>query len=551
MLINEKWFKRVSTTSRFRGYLMLFCLALGCNACSDVEEASMSKPNIVLIVADDLGYGDLSSYGATKIQTPAIDQLAGEGMKFDNAYAVSSLCSPSRYSILTGQYSWRTDLKYGVVKYYGKSMFQKGQSTLASMLKQNGYYTACIGKWHVGMDWSLKENAPENADSLVYTTWQNHMDQYVDFEQPIKNGPVDYGFDYFYGMAGSNNMQPYVHIENDKAVMPPSEEQKPYDHYQPALRAKNWDIKTINEDFTNKAVEVINGHFSGQSEAPLFLYYPTSAIHRPCLPTFTKGKSEAGLRGDIVVELDWTVREIVNALKQHKAYENTLFIFTSDNGPRAGDPVFWLDRYAEGDYEDYTQPYFDNYAPEYVDENGNNIWKNGWLTFDHSASGDLLGFKSDSWEGGLRVPFIVRWPGKVKGEAVNENMISTVDLMATLAEVVGESLEPGIGEDSYSFLSSLQNPDNPQVRRSLIITGGASGAMVALKDGWKYIEAAVPGRWPETPYDHVSHLEPQLYYLAEDEAETENLYEQMPEKVTELKELIEQAKNKNLKEASL
>lgn len=499
------------------------------------------KPNIVFIVADDLGFGDLSCYGATKISTPAIDSIASEGMKFTNAYASSSLCSPSRYSLLTGRYAWRTRLHHAVLTSFDKPLIEKERPTIASMLKQNGYHNVCIGKWHLGFEWALNEKAPANPDSTVFGSWSADAQDYIDFTKPAKEGPIERGFDYFYGMAGSNNMQPFAYMENDHVIQPPSEYQKPYDHGVSGIKAPNWDVKTVDQVLTQRAVDVINDHFKNNKKDPFFLYFPTSAIHRPCLPTITKGKSQAGLRGDIVMELDLMVREIVKALKKNNAYENTLLVFTSDNGPLPGDPVLWLDKYKQGDYEDYHQPYFDRYSPEYMNENGNQIWKKGWLTYGHKASGDLLGFKSDAWDGGFKVPFIVRWPEKVKPGTVNKNMICLSDLFATIAEIMGESTEKG--EDSYSFYRNLIDVNAPPVRESLTIAGGSSGAFVEINKGWKYIEAGSPNRWPETYYPKgPSNLEAQLYNLNEDPGEQNNLFGKMPEKVTELKEIIEKVR---------
>lgn len=526
-------------------------VAGGCQSLEQ-EQAEKSALNIVLIVADDLGYGDLSSYGATRIQTPELDALAGGGMRFTNAYVSSSICSPSRYSILTGRYSWRTRLKFGVLKYYDKPLIEEGTTTIASMLQEQGYYTACVGKWHLGMDWPLNDSAPANPDKTVFNSWEANLHRYIDLDAPIKNGPLERGFDYFYGMAGSNNMQPYAFIENDRMVMSPSLPEKEYDHYGPAERAPNWHINKINEDLTYKAVGVINEHFAKETDDPLFLYFPTSAIHRPALPTFTKGKSQAGLRGDIVMELDWTVGQIVKALKANGAYENTLLIFTSDNGPRPGDPALWVDNYQGEDYagEGLHEDYFDDHQPEYVNENGNKIWSKGWYTYGHNASGELLGFKSDSWDGGFKVPFIVHWPGNVKPGQVNDNTVSTVDLLATLAEVTGDQLADGQAEDSYSFLSNLKDINAPQVRESMILAGGASGAMVAFGEGWKYIEPSPKGMWPETYYpEGPSAFEDQLYQLSKDVSETQNHFEQNPEKVKELKALIERVKTQGGTEA--
>lgn len=506
-------------------------------------EGSQELPNIILIVADDLGYGDLGCYGATKIRTPAIDRLASEGMRFTNAYAASSLCSPSRYSILTGRYSWRARLKFGVLKNFDTPLIEKDRTTVASMLKSKGYHTICIGKWHLGFDWELNEKAPPDAAEWVFDSWESEIQDYIDFAKPVKSGPTERGFDYFFGMAGSNNMMPYVYIQNDSVTQPPSEPQKPYDHYDNVLKAPNWDISMVNQILTNKAVDAIHNHFEQSGNHPLFLYFPTSAIHRPCLPTFTKDSSQAGLRGDIVVELDWSVKEIVNALKEHHAYGNTLLIFTSDNGPRPGDPAYWIDIYKQGGYEDYLLDYYDESPVEYVNPHGNNIWKNGWLTYGHRASGDLLGFKSDAWEGGFRVPFIVHWPGRAEAGTTNENEICLSDLLATFADVVGDELTADEGEDSYSFYANIIDLSAPASRNSMILTGGSSGAFVGFSDGWKYIEPAEPGHWPETYYPGgPSKFDAQLYNLAEDESERHNLFDSDPERVEELKAKIEEVK---------
>jgi len=506
----------------------------------DSLEKEKQAPNIVLILADDLGYGDLSCYGATKIQTPVLDQMASEGMLFTNAYVCSSLSSPSRYGILTGSYPWRTRLEYGVLNSYEKPLIEPEQTTIASLLKRHGYYTACVGKWHLGLNWALNDKAPEDPEKNVFNSAKDNLQIYIDFSKPVKGGPIERGFDYFFGMSGSNNMQPWVYIENDHVLQPPSEYQKPYDFIaENVTRAPDWDMKTVNQVITRKAVEVINNHFANNKNQSLFLYLPTSAIHRPCLPTFTKGKSQAGLRGDIVVELDWTVNEVIKALKANGAYENTLLIFTSDNGPRPGDPALWINRYKNEGYEEY-QEYFGNYKPEYINEKGNAIWKSGWLTYDHRASGIFRGFKQDPWEGGLCVPFIVHWPGKVKSATVNNHLICAGDIFATFADLIGDQLKENEGEDSYSFLSNILDVKAPQVRKTATLASGSSGALIMIQDGWKYIEPAKPGRWPETYYpDSPGDKVPRLFNLNEDPSESINLYDKMPDKAAELVKIID------------
>jgi arylsulfatase A-like enzyme len=498
-------------------------------------------PNIILIVADDLGYGDLSCYGAEKIDTPNIDLLANNGIKFSRAYAASSMCSPSRYSILTGRYSWRTRLKYGVLRYFEKPLIDQDRSTIGTMLKRNGYYTACIGKWHLGMDWTISKNAPENPDQSVLNSWNANSFKYINYKVPIKNGPTTRGFDYFYGITGSNNMQPYVYIENDHVTQAPSEKELPYDHYNPADKAPNWDIRKVNIDLTNKAVDVINTHFKKNTEKPLFIYHPSSAPHRPCLPTFTKGKSEAGLRGDVIQEFDWSIGKIVSALKDNNQLENTIIIITSDNGPKPGDPLFWLEKYNEEfvNYNDMTTNLFKGYQPVLVNSNGKEIGKRGWITYGHKSSGDLLGYKSDAWEGGFRVPLVISWPKAIINHYENNNMICLSDLYSTIAEIVGHNIQSNEGEDSYSFLSNFYNKHSKQIRKSMVLSGGGSGAYVAISDNWKYIEPSQPGRWGETYYSNgPSIYDYQLYNLDSDMIEQHNMYKKMPERAEVLKNLI-------------
>ncbi len=521
--------------------LLLAVLPFSCSQ----EKPKETPPNIVLIVADDLGYGDLSCYGATRIRTPEIDTLASQGVKFTDAYVASSLCSPSRYSILTGRYSWRSPLKFGVLTYYAQPLIREKRTTLASLLKKNGYYTACVGKWHLGLGWALKDSTPPNPEKSVFKSWDLTSQDYIDFSKPIKGGPNDRGFDYFYGMAGSINMIPFAFIENDSIVEAPSiPKGVVYDFDENCEKAPNWDSRTVNRVLTEKAVAVVDNHFKNDADQPLFLYFPASAPHRPCLPTITKGQSQAGLRGDMVEEFDWSVKQVVDALVRNHALDNTLLIVTSDNGPRPGDPVISLDMYKKDSTlaREFYYDYMDNDKPQYQDPNGNPTWKAGWLTYGHNASGDFLGFKSDAWEGGLRVPFIVRWPGKIKPGMINHNMISTTDLLATFADLLGDSLTTGEGEDSYSFLSNLLDNSAPQKRQSLTVSSGGSGAMVEREGEWKYIEAATP-HWNETWYPNGPFItDPQLYNLGNDESESKNLYSAMPDKVSELKEIIEKVK---------
>lgn len=489
-----------------------------------------SLPNIVIIFADDFGYGDLSCYGATKIITPEVDKLASAGILFTDAYVVSALCSPSRYSLLTGRYSWRTHLKAGVLTTFAPPLIEESRTTLASMLKSKGYYTACVGKWHLGFNWPLNSNAPADASESVFNAWGTEPQKYIDFSKtcyakPVKGGPVERGFDYFYGISGANNMMPFILIENDKPIEIPS---IPNNFGTNALRAPNWDLRTLDQKFTEKALEVIDNHFNNNSTEPLFLYFPTSVIHRPCLPTFTKAQSQAGMRGDAVLEFDWMVGQLVKALEKHNVLENTIIIISSDNGPQPGDPYALVEKFrinAFGSGYDYYEPYFADFQPEYL---GNGGQQSGWLVYGHDPTAGYRGFKGDAWEGGLRVPFIVHWPDKIKEGRINSNVISTVDIFATIAEIVGKELLPDEGEDSYSFLNNIMEVNPPPIRKTLTMVSASSGALLVRKDFWKYMEG-LP----------LQNIQPQLYNLEVDAFEKNNLIDSMTEKVSELKSIIE------------
>jgi arylsulfatase A-like enzyme len=528
---------RIKTTMKYKQSLLLI-MFLGMMT---TQAQVKPLPNIVIIMADDLGYGDLSCYGAKKVNTPAVDALARSGLRFTDAHTASSLCTPSRYSLMTGRYSWRTPLRAGVLTWFGQPLIEPGRRTIASMLKQNGYYTACIGKWHLGFDWALKANAPADPVKNVFNSWEVSTQDYIDFARPVKQGPTERGFDYYYGISASNNMIPFVYIENDRVVMPPTvEKDYVFDTDQKSTRAKNWDLEKIDIELTKKAVGVIDDHFASNTKQPLFLYFPTSSIHRPCLPSFKKGQSGAGLRGDMILEFDWVVEQIVAALKKNNAFENTLLIVTSDNGGVPGDPLFALEKYKQDLGDRFYPENAADYSPQYVNPQGNAITKKGWITYDHSSAGPWLGFKSDAWEGGHRVPLIMHWPGHITAGQTNSNTVCNVDMFATLSELVGSKLSSGGGEDSYSYLGNITGKNKEQVRRSLTIVSGGSGAFVVRQGNWKHIEPGKPA-WGQTFYANGPKTNQfQLYDLEKDPKEQHNLYDTMPEKITTFKRLIDQ-----------
>lgn len=512
-------------------------------------QAKNTKPNIVIIMADDLGYGDFSCQGATKISTPAVDALAKNGMRFTDAHTASSLCSPSRYSMLTGRYSWRTRLRIGVLTWFAQPLIQPGETTVADMLKRNGYYTACIGKWHLGFEWALKPNAPADPVKNVFDSWEKNVQDYIDLTKPVKQGPTERGFDYFYGISASNNMFPFVYIENDKVVQQPTVKRDyVYDTDQPVARAPNWNLETMDQDLTAKAVAVMDKHFTQHKNQPLFLYFPTSAIHRPDLPMLMKGKSRAGLRGDKIEEFDWVVAQVVKTLKKYHAFDNTLLIVTSDNGGVPGDPAGAIAKYHHDLGDKFYQPYFSDYQPEYVRPGKDGKDTEGWLTYGHHASGNFRGFKSDAWEGGHRVPLIMHWPGKIKSGAVNNNTVCNTDFMATFAQLVGDKLGENEGQDSYSYLDNILGTSDKQVRTSMTIVSGGGGAYVVNRGDWTYIEPGKPA-WGQTFYKGGPFTKDfQLYNIKTDPGEKINLYKKMPEKAAEFKALINRVEHSSKSE---
>ncbi len=289
----------------------------------------MDKPNIVYIMADDMGYGDLSCYGATKIQTPNIDKLASEGIMFMDAHSSSAVCSPSRYSVITGRFCWRSWLKKWVLGGLGSPLIEKERMTIADLLKKHGYATAVVGKWHVGLGWQYMDGAEEHH------RWPRFDE--VDYSKPLTHCPNDLGFDYYFGIAGSLDMVPYCFIENNQTVGIPNIPKEPlYQQQRKGLMVEGWKDEEVDITFAKKACDFIDRSVEEEPNRPFFLYLPTSAPHRPCdiQPDFVKGKSGAGDRGDMVILFDWVVGQVMNKLKELGLKNDTLIIVSSDNGAR-------------------------------------------------------------------------------------------------------------------------------------------------------------------------------------------------------------------------
>jgi arylsulfatase A len=487
-------------------------LTLSSNTMAAVPPASAAanRPNIVVILADDLGYGDLGCYNCdSKIPTPNLDQLATQGMRFTDAHAPSSVCSPSRYALLTGRYPWRSPLKHGVVPAWGKPIIPPERLTVASLLKQNGYTTAAIGKWHLGWNWPTKDGLPPSSVS-------NRLSN-VDFTKPITGGPTELGFDYYFGVD-LPNFPPYCFIENNHTLGIPSVPDAGRSELfnRPGPMLPGWKLVDILPELTRHAVKWIETNAA--SGKPFFLYLPLTSPHYPVVPAAEfKGKSKAGDYGDYVVQTDWTVGQVLAALQLAGVAENTLVIFTSDNGPEVTGEV------NPGVYDRARQ-------------------------YGHFSMGELRGAKRDTWEGGHRLPFIVRWPGHIKADAVSAETICHVDFMATVAALLGTSLPPNAGEDSDNLLPVfLQQQRKAPVREAMVYTSG-SGKFAIRKGDWVLIDApsgddnGVRGepQWLKDERSYVADSNPgQLFNVHDDLSERRNHFAEQPAVVRELKALLE------------
>ena len=489
---------------------LLFALAI---TAVQASAAQPPRPNIVYILADDLGYGDLGCYNAdSKIPTPNLDRLAGEGMRFTDAHAPTSVCTPTRYALLTGRYSWRTRLQRGVLALWAKPLIAPERLTVASLLQQHGYATACIGKWHLGWDWPVKDGKPpgDSADGLSN----------LDLARPIANGPTTRGFDYYFGMDVPNH-PPYCFIENDRTLGIPTLRDTGraggFNHSGPML--PDWKQENILPGLTRRAVSWVEE--SAKSGKPFFLYLPLTSPHFPVVPSPEfKGKSKAGDYGDFVFQTDWTVGQVLDALERAGVADNTLVIFTSDNGPEITGEV------NPGTYDRVQQS-------------------------GHRSSGALRGAKRDAWESGHRVPFIARWPVQIKAGAVSDETMCHVDFMATVAALLGAKLPDHAAEDSVNVLPVLLGATRSAPAREATVHHSAQGKFALRKGDWVLIDAPTGDdngprgepQWLKAERGYFPHDQPgELFNLREDPAQRHNRYAEKPQVVSELKALLEKYK---------
>lgn len=480
-----------------------------------------NRPNVVIINADDVGYGDVSSYGATKIETPHIDRLARQGRRFTDAHTASAVCSPSRYALITGRYPSRKDF-WRPLNLRDTLIVETERATVGTVMKRAGYATAIIGKWHLG--------------------FSNHYR--VNWNEDLKPGPLELGFDYYFGVPVLNSHPPFVYVENHRVVGLTEEDPMVYGktadtRYFPEkfgidviggaeAAHERYDDRMVGTTLAEKAAAWIKE--KSQAPSPFFLYFAPPQIHHPFTPAprFI-GTSEAGRYGDFMHELDWMVGEVMRVLEEEDLADNTLLIFTSDNGGM-------------------------------LNRGGQTAWEAG-----HRQNGELLGFKFDAWEGGHRVPFIARWPGRISAGTESDALISNVDLMATLAALVEQPLGEGEAPDSRDALPALVGPPSEEVREQLVVSPFQKKNLTLRKGKWVYISGQGGGGFTDPDVgDHMfggpptfpftgqvnSDIEDgqvvegappaQLYNLETDRAQRENLYRQRPEVAERMQRQLEE-----------
>lgn len=466
----------------------------------------MSLPNIIYILADDLGYGDvLGNNPKSRIPTPRLEELAARGMRFTDAHATSAVCSPSRYSILTGRYAWRTRLKRGIVWPWDGSLIEPDVPTVATMLSEHGYRTACVGKWHLGWNWPTKDGSSPN-DTLPYGVYcddeRSEYERNIDYRRPIRGGPVDHGFDSYFGVDVPN-FTPYTWFADDQVVEAPTQPKPDSLYGHPGQMVPGWRHEAVVPACTRHAVELIEASAESDSE-PLFLFFALTSPHSPVAPNERhRGQSGIGNYGDFVCELDWAVGEIIDAVDRSSMSEDTLIIFTSDNGPE-------------------TETADDEGAYSRARRSG------------HYSMGPLRGVKRDVWEGGHRVPFIASWPAVIPPGTCCDHLISLADFFSTCASIVDSRIQPNAAQDSQSILPLLNGERSSEPVRSEMVLHSGGGRFAFREGPWLLIDGPSGSEKPEPDWlraerGYKSHHEAQeLYDLSSDLSERDNLIRRRP-----------------------
>jgi arylsulfatase A len=507
------------------GQLLLGFTGIQCSTSPDIGNDFPAKPNIVFIFADDMGYGDVSALNpAARTHTPAIDKLIGEGIFFTEAHASASVCTPSRYGLLTGRYAFRSEIGADLgINGFHKSVIEPGRETLASMLKKAGYTTACIGKWHLGFDWQTKDGTDEPLQN-PQTRYSN-----VDYTKKITAGPNDFGFDYSFIHPASTDIAPYMFIRNHQVIDP--DMILTTDHYPTRLEntvysfdkhhtkdhdvywkkglwwrdgemSRSFRIETSHNEIVNEGVNFIDKMVQKETEEPFFLYLSLTSPHTPWVPSEQfKGKSNVGLYGDFIFDIDDAVKQIKEALIRNGIQENTILIFSSDNGG------YWPLQEVE--------------------------------LYGHDSNEGRKGQKGDVWDGGHRVPLIISWPAKIKQSREYPHLVSLTDFFATFREFTGQKTEENSGEDSFSFWKVLNGQTNEPVRHSMV--HHSASKFFAIRSGdWKYIDGLGSGGFSQPTRLKPEENGPkgQLYNMKDDPLESRNLFFKYPEKVSELSSLL-------------
>jgi len=490
---------RVETSAMKRFIFILCAFGMLCGASFTSEAA---QPNIIFILADDIGYGDWGCYGATKVKTPNLDRLAAQGRRFTDAHSPAAVCTPTRYAFMTGEYAWRKP-GTGILPGTAALIIEPGRVTMPSLLKQAGYTTGVVGKWHLG----LGATSP------------------TDYNGEIKPGPLEIGFDYAWLLPATGDRTPCVWVENHRVVgLDPADPIKldytvqrgdpesfvrgiPRIGKQTGGKAALWKDDEMADLLTKKAVAFIEKN----KDKPFFLYFATHDIHVPRVPHARfRGTSQAGVRGDVIHEFDWSIGEVMKALDRLNLADNTLIMVTSDNGG-----------------------VLDTNGPDNVNS-GTVETNNG-----HPHNGPLRAGKGSPYEGGTRVPFVARWPGHVKTGA-SDDLICHIDMLATAAALTGQKLSAEAGPDSFNILPALLGDKLDKPCRDHLVEQGS--ALALRKGTWKLIPAGAGGKGKKGKARGPTSAE--LYNLADDIGETKNLAAQHPEIVKEMTALLQQVREK-------
>lgn len=505
----------------FKTFLACHLILMGAASCTEKVEQFSQLPNILFILVDDLGYGDVACYNPeSRIPTPNIDQMAAEGVMFTDAHSPSTVCTPTRYSILTGRMAFRTGMRSVFTGAGGPCLIEEGRLTLPEMLRKQGYFTANVGKWHIGMTFY------DDAGGVI-KDWGIEGVKQIDYSRVIPDGPVNRGFDTFFGTVSCPTTDfLYAYVENDRIPVPPTKlldkSKLPNHAYSNDCRlgmvADNFDLEEVDLVFLEKSKSILDDHVKNNPDKPFFLYHSMQAVHLPSFPASQfKGKTNSGPHGDFIFEMDYIVGELLKKLADLGVADNTIVMLASDNGPE---------------------------VPTVIDMR---------KTYGHDGARPWRGVKRDQWEGGHRTPFIVKWPGKVKPNSVVDQLLSLTDVMATFAEITGAEIPHDAAEDSYNMLPALLGKAGKEPVRQYMLQQTWTLEMSIRNGNWKYLDHKGSGgnnyeregEWGMKQYaieDTDLDAPGQLYNVDTDPGEITNLYSKHPEIVKELKTKLEEFK---------